>query len=120
MNMEIIHTPHAEVVRLSGSLDSQSANELMNRLPPFWDTLDKGLIYDMAHLQYMNSDGLRLLVVTAKTLSNKKLPFAICNLSEFVTKIIDVSMFSRFITVYATEEEALNALASGAPPQTLP
>lgn len=120
MNLEITHTPLAEIVHLAGSLDSQTTNVLMNSLVPFWETLDRGLIYNMSNLQYMNSDGLRLLVITAKTLNNKKLPFAICNLSEFVTKIINVSMFSDFISVYTTEEEALAGMTSGVPPRTLP
>lgn len=118
MKPEITHTPQAEIVHLSGCLDSQSVKTLMGELAPVWDTLDKGLIYDMRDLRYMNSDGLRLLVVTAKNLGNRSLPFAICNLSEFVERIITVSMFSSFIPVYTTEEEALASMTSGVPPRT--
>lgn len=106
MISEIVQTPSAVVVHLAGNVDSQSVQEIVDTMGPIWESLDRGLVYNMQGVDYMNSDGLRFFVMTAKMSQSRNIPFAVCCLSSFVAKILQVSMFSNFIPICATEAEA--------------
>lgn len=69
------------------------------------------VIVDCAGLDYVSSAGLRVLLLAAKLSQRGAVTFALCALQPAVREVLDVSGFSRIITVHA---DRVTALASAA------
>ena len=65
------------------------------------------LIVDCSALDYVSSAGLRVFLTSARAAQRAGIAFALCALQPAVREVIDVSGFSRIITVYADRATAL-------------
>ena len=58
-------------VTLTGSLDTATAPELESRLAPALEGSTKEIVFDLAHLKFISSAGLRVFASTRKTLKER-------------------------------------------------
>ena len=58
-------------VTLTGSLDTATAPELERRLAQDLDDSTKDVVFDLAHLKFISSAGLRVFASTRKTLKER-------------------------------------------------
>jgi anti-anti-sigma factor len=115
--MEIHETKIGEVqvVAPSGHLDTVSSTPLEERLRSLIDAGTRQLLLDFSHLEYINSSGLKAILITAKHLDAVGGKLVLCTLSPNVLMIFDMIGFSRILTIVPGREEALRALeADGA------
>lgn len=70
------------------------------------------VILDLATLTYVSSAGLRVILVTAKTLHSQGKKFAICSLSETVGSMVKTAGFDKVIDVYGSPSEAASAVTA--------
>jgi anti-sigma B factor antagonist len=63
--------PGVTTVRLTGSLDTATAPELERRLAPVLGSATKDIVFDLAHLKFISSAGLRVFAATRKTLKER-------------------------------------------------
>ena len=73
------------------------------------DDSEGAVILDMERLSYISSAGLRVILLTAKSLQGRNAKFAVCSLSESIQEVFEISGFDKIISVHPSQTEALAA-----------
>ena len=98
--MEITKTENNSsiVMNLSGRLDTTTAPQLQDLLIPALDEATE-IVLDFADLAYVSSAGLRVLLMGQKTAKEKNASMTICNVSEEIAEVFDMTGFSDILTI---------------------
>ncbi len=107
--MEVTTVSHglAIVLAVTGRLDAETVTPFGARL---FDLIAEGhrrIIINLAGLGYINSAGLRVLLVAAKRLNADGGRLLLAAPGDLVGRVLDVSGFSGMLETCATTEEAL-------------
>jgi anti-anti-sigma factor len=71
LEIQIQKSDNAATVTLTGSLDTATAPELERQLAPVLAGQIKDIVFDLAHLKFISSAGLRVFSATRKTLKER-------------------------------------------------
>ena len=71
------------------------------------------LVIDCAGLEYVSSAGLRSFLLAARGAQRANVRFALCTLQPAVREVLDLSGFSRIMTVHADRATALAQVQPG-------
>ena len=96
--------------RVCGVIDGSNAAKFEEMLQSSIEESDRAVIIDFEELRFISSAGLRVILVTAKTLWNQKTTLVICSLSDHIMKVFTYAGFDRMINFYGSRGEALDAL----------
>lgn len=99
------------VVGLKGRLDAASVAATEKHLVGLATSGIKGLVLDLAGLEYISSAGLRVLLVTAKTTKAKGGKMVVCAVQRYVKEVFDISGFSSVFPLVGTRDEAVAAVS---------
>jgi anti-anti-sigma factor len=102
---------HAMVIELAGRLDAMTAPDLERRCDQCLLQGNTGLVIDCAELEYLSSAGLRSILSVVKKVKAVRGRLAVCCLRSMVDEVFTVSGFSTYIPVFASREEAIDAVA---------
>ncbi len=91
-------------------VDGANAREFQDALQAVIEDGDHGLVLDMSRLTYISSAGLRVLLLTARTLQRQNATLVICSLSGPVREVFEISGFDKIIQTHDTQDEAVAAL----------
>ena len=97
-------------VRVVGRIDGSNAIAFQEAVRTAVEDRDRAMIMDCSELSYFSSAGLRAVLMTAKTLSNRDVRFALCALSDDVLEIFEKSGFHKIIAIHLSKAEALTSL----------
>ncbi len=100
-------TEAVTVIKIEGSLDTQTSTEAQQELDRIVDDGARKLLIDFAELAYISSAGLRVLLATAKKLSAEQGEMRMCNMNDVVNEVFEVSGFSTIFKVFQTDSEAM-------------
>jgi anti-anti-sigma factor len=70
----------------------------------------KNIILNLKNVQYIDSSGLSVLLRGNSICDNSDGYFVICNPSEHVTKLINISQLQSVLNIATNEEEAIEAI----------
>ena len=98
------------VAKAEGRIDGTNAREFQDDLDSVIEEGDRAVILNFQDLMYISSAGIRVVLMTAKTLQRREALFALCSLSEPVREIFEVSGFDKIIPIHASQDEAISAL----------
>jgi anti-anti-sigma factor len=98
--MMINKTQNGETVTLTlaGSLDTATAPQLFDALPPLFDEA-RQVILDLAALSYVSSAGLRVLLQAEKTAMAKGRKMTLRHVSEEVMEVFEMTGFSDILNI---------------------
>lgn len=86
------------VVNVAGRLDASTApqfeEDVMGDLA---DVME--LYFDIENLEYISSAGLRILLLSHKTMANKRGKFVVRHPRDAVVEILEMTGFSDFLTI---------------------
>jgi anti-anti-sigma factor len=102
---------HISVFRLKGRLSVNGADEFEKQLVQTIESGASRILFALDDLDYISSAGLRVFYVGIKKMNNQCECFAFCGLKPAVHKIFDVVGLSSSVRVFASENEAIAALA---------
>lgn len=107
--MEIVEETVAGAVLLKPlrRVDHSGAKVLGDRLMLAAGTGPMTIIVDCAGLEYINSAGLRVLLVAAKAAKDNQGQLLICGLSPFVKEVFTVSGLMKILTIVESRADAL-------------
>ena len=100
---------HAQVISVKGRLDAYSSSELEGRLDALITAAQVRLVMDFAHLEYISSSGLRVLLAALKKVKKGHGDIKLCCLTTYVREVFDTAGFSQLFNIRDTEEEAVNS-----------
>lgn len=98
------------IVSVSGEVHGLDVQEFHNKLLDAVAGSDKKVLLDLEKLSYINSAGLRSILIVAKKLRDSRARFAICCLSGSVKGIFKISAFDKVIDVFESRSEAIEAI----------
>ena len=96
-----------QVLRLEGYVDAHTFAEFEEELTKLVEDGYYNLLLDLEKLTYINSTGLGLLMATFRQVRQHQGDLVIAKMSDKITNIFNLLGFSRLISTYPTEQEAL-------------
>ena len=110
--MEIIQDKTNDIVilQLKGRLDTLSSRTLGETIDQLISQKEHHLIIDLSELIFISSSGLRILLSTAKRMSQLKGKLALSGLQKKVKEVFDVAGFSMLFKLFPSAEDALSQI----------
>jgi len=93
-------------VRLTGSIDGETYQELDETLKELMDEKTKAVMLDMGGVNYVSSIGIRVIVSVQKALKEKDVTFAMINLQPQIKKVFDVLKILPMFDIFEDMPEA--------------
>lgn len=98
-----------KIVRFDGMIDTVTAADAEAALMQLLSEGHNKILLNFEQLSYINSIGLRVILMVAKHLKRSEGELRICSLNEPVREVFDITGFSTILNVEESEEAALNA-----------
>ncbi len=95
------------VVRLKGRLDAISTPLTEKKTFEFINEGQYKLLIDFAHVDYISSAGMRMLLSLTKKLKSLSGKLVLCNVTHNVMDVLKMSGFDHVLELARTEEDAL-------------
>ena len=95
------------VVGIGGQIDSTAAVEFEEKLVEIIDQGKNTMVIDFLKVKFISSAGLRVLLLAAKKVKPYGGKILLCNLSDDVKEVFDISGFSSLFNIYANVSEAI-------------
>ena len=108
LRLSVRKVDDVQVVDLAGSLDTQTFPLAEAQLSELIGGGARKILVNFSELDYISSAGLRILLVAAKQLHREAGEIQICELSDVVREVFDISGFAAIFKVSETEKEALS------------
>ncbi|HVF10215.1 MAG TPA: STAS domain-containing protein [Abditibacteriaceae bacterium] len=102
-----VDSREVQVLRLEGYVDAHTFAEFEEELTKLIEDGSYNLLLDLEKLTYINSTGLGLLMATFRQVRQHQGDLVIAKMSDKITNIFNLLGFSRLISTYPTEQEAL-------------
>ena len=99
MEVKILDQNGEKVVVIEGRVDTVTAPDLEMKVSQIWSTPAIKLVFDCEKLEYLSSSGLRIILSAHKQVTAKGGKFILRNLSREVRSVIDLTGFSRILTI---------------------
>ena len=99
MEVKILEQNDEKVVVIEGRVDTVTAPELEMKVSPIWGMPGVTLVFDCEKLEYLSSSGLRLILTAHKQITAKNGKFLLRNLTSEVRSVLDMTGFSRILTI---------------------
>ena len=101
----------AITVQLTGSLDTATAPELERQLAPVLGGKFKDLVFDLAHLKFISSAGLRVFSAARKTLKERGGQTSFVNMQPQIQKVFEIMKALPGVAVFQSVAELDHYLA---------
>lgn len=95
---------------VDGSLDADGTQELEQAVAGVLDQEPKHIVFDFSELDYINSSGLRVLVMAYQKLKKNDGVVAICGIKDYIKEVFEISGFDRVFRMHAGRKDALDEL----------
>jgi stage II sporulation protein AA (anti-sigma F factor antagonist) len=99
------------IAKIEGRVDGANAREFEDALEAAIGEDDRAVIMDFEALSYISSAGLRVILLTARTLRERDKEFVVCSLSDPIREVFEISGFDKIIPVHVSRSEALAAIS---------
>ena len=97
------------VLVLSGKLDIEGAKMLVEKMTQILDGGERHIVLDFTDISYINSAGLRGLILVAKQLASSGGKLVLAAVSEPNQNILEISGLTSIFTLRPTRAEALGS-----------
>ena len=99
MEVKILEQNGEKVVSIEGRVDTVTVPDLEMKVSPIWDIPAITLVFDCEKMEYISSSGLRIILTAHKKVTAKGGNFIVRNLTREVSSVIDLTGFSRILTI---------------------
>lgn len=97
------------IARAGGRIDSSNSREFHSSLEELVSDGDTAVVLDFEDVTYISSAGMRVILLTAKTLQKKDMKLILCSMSASVREVFKISGFDKIIPIHDSQSEALAA-----------
>ena len=98
------------IIGISGQIRGLAAREFHHAIFQEIRGQNVPVVLDLGGLTYINSMGLRSILLVAKRQQENKVKFVVCSLSEPMRKVFEITCFDRIIPVVDSRSEAIAAI----------
>ncbi len=97
------------IVAIQGRLDPEETQSLEKLVLACVDSPHKRLLFDFSDLEYINSSGLRVLVMAYQRMRKVQGKVAICNIRDYILEVFEISGYDKIFSIFPTQEKALDS-----------
>ena len=97
-------------VDVKGRIDGSTAVAFEEAVRNAIDETDRALIMDFGALDYISSAGLRVILLTAKSLQSQDAKLVLCALSDPIREVFKISGFDKLLPIHDSKAEARASL----------
>lgn len=101
-----------QIVDIEGRIDSGNANDVQKSLADIVEKTSGALVISLEHVDYISSAGLRVLLLTFKSLSADKRGMALAALNPDVRDIMHITGFEKILSCHDTVDAAVQELSA--------
>src|SRR5262245_31251868 len=101
--------PALVILAIEGRLDATTADEFARRLSTAIEAGVKAIVLDVSAVEYVNSVGLRTLIVAAKRLAPGHGQIVVCCARPMVHEVFALSGLLSVVTMVATRRAAVES-----------
>ncbi len=99
------------IITVTGRLDSNETQGLEDEVLGVLERGESKLLFDFNELEYINSSGLRILVMAYQRLKKKNDGVvAISGLRDYIQEIFEISGYDKLFAIYPSRKDALGEL----------
>ena len=111
--MEIDHKVEDGIINIAikGRLDATTSPDAEKTIKQAMAGDEKRLLFDFSDLEYLSSDGLRVILGAAKEIRRREGKIALCSLNSYVKDLFEISGFSAMIPIKDSVEDGLKHLS---------
>ena len=102
----------AVIARANGRIDSSNSREFHSALEAVVTDDDSAVVLNFENVAYISSAGMRVILITAKSLQSSGTKFALCSMDESIREVFKISGFDKIIPIHGSQSEALTAVAT--------
>ena len=110
VRMQVDQIEGVLVISVAGQVHGLNSREFQDNLYKGIIGYDSFVVLDLERLSYINSAGLRSILLVAKSLKGRNARFAVCSLSDSVKESIKVAGFDKIIDVFESRSDAIAAI----------
>ena len=107
MNVTMERSKHVLTMVVNGRIDWTTVPVFENAIRTEIEETDRSLILDFEDVSYIDSAGLRVVLLIAKSLRARGASLALCALSVPVRDVFRITGFESVLPIYETRMEAL-------------
>ena len=100
----------ALVISVAGQVHGSNTQEFQEDLYKEIVSSDNPVVLDLEKLSYINSAGLRSILLAAKTLKGKNTKLVVCSLHDPVKGLFKITAFDKVFDVFESRSDAIAAV----------
>jgi len=108
MEIELSEEKDFMIFKITGRLDTTTSDQLEREIKDHMTDKTKNVILDFENLNYISSAGLRVVLMLAKTINEKKGKFFLTALTPDVYQVFEISGFLNILKVKSSTKEVLD------------
>ena len=110
--LEITDDARGRVLRISGRLDAKSAQILVRQCQVLLDQGVTNVVITMSEITFVASSGIGSLLALTESFKDAGGSLHLAHLSHAVSSVVELLNLGQFLSIEATEEEALVAMGA--------
>lgn len=110
MSIETLNEQGVSVVSVGGSLDADGTRLLEETVVGMLDSGEKRILFDFSDLDYINSSGLRVLVMAYQKLRPAQGKVGICGVKDYIQEVFEISGYDKIFAMFPDKGRALGEL----------
>lgn len=112
LRIQVNPTQTAVTVHLGGSLDNSTSPDLQKQIDPILESGSSDLVFDLAHLDFVSSAGLRVFFVARKRLAEANHETSFVNLQPHIQEVFEIVKALPGVNIFSNAAEMDSYLAS--------
>lgn len=110
MAIQTINEQGVSVVSVGGSLDADGTRQLEETVSGMLDNGQTRILFDFSDLDYINSSGLRILVMAYQKLRSSQGKVGICGVKDYIQEVFEISGYDKIFAMYPDRGQALGEM----------
>jgi len=108
--MVLEQTGNVTIVTLPGEyLDASTVKTFKADITPVIEGTGKKVVFDMSHLQFIDSSGLGAILSCLRKLNGSGGDLKLCGMTKPIRTLFELVRMHRIMDIYNTRDEAVNA-----------
>lgn len=110
MTLNTITQDNLAILEMRDRLDGPHTQTLEETVESLLKNGTSNLVFDFMNLDYINSSGLRVLVMAYQRLRPIGGTVLVCCARDYIQEVFEISGYDKLFGMYATREEAIAAI----------
>ena len=111
MGIEAERDDGTVVAMADGRIDSSNSRDFHVDLEAVITADDSAVVLDFENVAYISSAGMRVILMTAKSLQKNGVKFVLCSMNDTIREVFKISGFDKIIPIHESRSEARAAIA---------